>query len=492
MRYLLGIDFGGGASKATLLGTDGRIAAENTVEIATAHPCGGFSEQEPEDWYAAARENIRAVLQKSGAAPGEILGVSLDGATHTAVIMDGAFRALRPAIYWTDSRSVAECRLLREQHGALILRQALHQPDTIWTLPQLMWVRAHEPGVWAKTEHVCFCKDYVRLRLTDVFCTDFIEAQGSMLFDNEKKSWSPELCGIAGLSPDKLPPLRRPTDSAGAVTKQAAAETGLAEGTPVFCGTTDTVMEVFAAGAIRRGQMTVKLATAGRICVVTDHACPDANLVNYSHVAEGLWYPGTATKSCAASYRWYRDTFGGNYRELDRAAAEVPAGCGGLMFHPYLSGELTPYADPLLRGSFTGIQAEHTKAYFSRAVLEGVALSLLDCRKTLETLGIPHEAEATVIGGGAVSPLWRQITSDALGIRLRRTENSDSSFGSAMLAGTACGVFSSLSDALLRCAHPLPATEPNPQNTELYENIYPRYRRIHDALAPVYHAMEQE
>ena len=489
MRYLLGIDFGGGASKATLLNSDGNVVATHSVEYPTHYPQFGYAEQNPDDWYTAVRKNIAGVLEKSGASPDDILALCLDAATHTAVLMDKDFNVLRPAIYWTDSRSIEQSEMLRKEYQELILKQALHVPDTIWTLPQLLWVRDNQPETWKKTERIMFAKDYVRYMLTDVYCTDIIEAQGSMLFDYNTMNWSPDLCKIAGLSIENLPTLNKPTDIIGRVTKKASANTGLKAGTPVICGTTDTIMEIFAAGAVSTGQMTVKLATAGRICVITDRAYPDKNLINYSHVANGLWYPGTATKSCAASYRWFRDTFGQSYTELDKAAAEVPAGSDGLMFHPYLNGELTPYADPLLRGSFTGVRAGHRKSHFSRAVLEGVAFSLLDCKKVLEQIGISHENTATIIGGGANSKLWRQITSDVLGIELRQNENSDSSFGSAMLAGVAMGVFPDLQNALERCNKYISVTKPNPQNTALYSNIFNRYKKIHDALAPIYHEM---
>jgi xylulokinase len=489
MKYLLGIDFGGGASKATLLSTEGNIVATSMLEIPTSYPQQGYAEQDPMDWYRATRENIAALLQKSGVAPSDILALSLDAATHTAVLLDRDFHVLRPAIYWTDSRSIVQCTLLKERYGELILRQTLHKPDTIWTLPQLMWVKDNEPEVWAKTERILFAKDFVRYLLTNVYCTDLIEAQGSMLLDNTAMRWSSELCGILGFPLEKLPDLKRPTDIIGTITPQAAADTGLKAGTPVLCGTTDTVMEVFASGAIAKGQMTIKLATAGRICVVTDRAYPHAHLINYSHVAQGLWYPGTATKSCAASYRWYRDTFGESYRELDTQAAKAPVGSDGLLFHPYLNGELTPYADPLLCGSFTGIRAGHTKAHFNRAVLEGVAFSLLDCKKALEQIGVPHQSDAIIIGGGAGSLLWRQITADVLGIELRQTQNSDSSLGSAMLAGVAVGAFDSLQDALRRCTKTSSVTTPNPESMAVYAKIFPLYQRIHDALMPIYHDM---
>lgn len=486
MKYLLGVDFGGGASKATLLDTDGIIAATNTVEYPTIYSKQGCTEQNPSDWYDAIKTNITALLQKSGISAYDILAICLDAATHTAVLLDDDFNVLRPAIYWTDSRSIKECEYLKEKYNDLIIGTALHKADTIWTLPQLMWVRDNEPLIWEKTQKILFAKDYIRYLFTGEYCTDYIEAQGSMLFDYNTMSWSKELCNILDLAADKLPVVVKPADIVGSVTKSAALETGLCKGTKVICGTTDTALEVFASGAFKKGQMTVKLATAGRICVITDRAYPNQYLVNYSHVVDGLWYPGTATKSCAASYRWYRDTFGGEYRELDREAGEIPAGCEGLIFHPYLNGELTPYADPKLCGSFTGVRAGHRKAHFDRAVLEGVALSLLDCKNALEHIGIPHEAEAAIIGGGSYSPLWRQIVADVLGIVLRQTQNSDSSFGAAMLAGVATGVFDSFENAIRKCTKVISATTPNIENTKKYSEIFETYKEIHDALAPIY------
>jgi len=486
MKYLLGIDFGGGASKATLLGLDGKVAATSSVEYPTLYPKQGYAEQDPLEWYNATCNNISSVLSSSGVSPKDILALSLDAATHTAVLLDESFKVLRPSIYWTDTRSIHEAAELKQKYHKLILNQVLHSPDTIWTLPQLMWVKNNEPEIWAKTKHILFAKDFVRYLFTGVYCTDYIEAQGSMLFDYTTLEWSKELCGILGIDIQNLPPVVKPTDIAGEITKEAAQVSGLAEGTKVICGTTDTALEVFAAGAVQNGQMTVKLATAGRICVVTEKPYPSRHLINYSHVSDGLWYPGTATKSCAASYRWYRDTFGDSYADLDKAAAEIPAGCEGLLFHPYLNGELTPYADPKLCGSFTGIRAGHTKAHFTRAVLEGVALSLLDCKNALDEIGVPHGDTATIIGGGAASLLWRQIVADVLGITLTQAENSDSSFGSAMLAGVAIGEFTSFADALSRCAKTKSVTKPNFGNTKKYAEIFKKYKAIHDALAPIY------
>lgn len=487
MRYLLGIDFGGGASKATLMSENGEVVASNTVEYPTIYPKNGFAEQNPDDWYRAAKENIAAILSESGVDSSSIAAVALDAATHTAVLCDSEFNVLMNSIYWTDTRSVGEVETLKRDYFDIIQKQVLHCPDTIWTLPQLMWVKNNRPDVWSKTRKIMFAKDYVRHQLTGDYVTDYIEAEGSMLFDYNTLRWSEELCGILGLDISDLPEIVKPTDVAGKVTKYAADDTGLSEGTPVICGTTDTIMEVFAAGAVSAGDMTVKLATAGRICVITEKSYPDKNLINYSHITDGLWYPGTATKSCAASYRWYRDTFGGDYRDLDKGAEEVEIGCEGLMFHPYLNGELTPYADPKLCGSFVGVRAGHTKSHFTRAVLEGVAMSMLDCKTALENTGIPHNDTAVVIGGGGKSPLWRQILADVLGITLVQRKYSDSSFGTCMLAGIAVGIFESPKQAVEKCNTAVSQTVPDMNNHQKYVELFKKYKAVHDALAPIYH-----
>ena len=486
MKYLLGIDFGGGASKATLLNQDGKIMATNTTEYKTYYPKPGWSEQNPDDWVDATIQNIAGVLKKSGINPQDICAVSLDAATHTAVIMDEDFNVIRPAIYWTDTRSVDEVKYLKENYQDIIDKMVLHKADTIWSLPELLWIKNNEAENWSKTKKILFAKDYVRHQLTNDYVTDYIEAEGSMLFDINTLTWSKELCGILDIDVSMMPRIVKPTDIAGAITDKAAKLTGLCEGTPVLCGTTDTVMEVFASGAVSKGQMTLKLATAGRICVVTDRAYPDINLINYSHVADGMFYPGTATKSCAASYRWFRDTFGGDYMELDKLAESVEIGSEGLVFHPYLNGELTPYANPKLCADFVGVRSSHTKAHFVRSVLEGVAMSMLDCKTTLDSLNIEHEDCAVIIGGGGKSPLWRQMISDALGLKLKEMKYADSSFGSAMLAGIAVGVFSSLEDALSKCNEVVSETNPIPENTSKYMQLFKRYKAVQKALEPIY------
>ena len=488
MRYLLGIDFGGGASKATLLSESGEVVASAVSEYITHYTAGGGAEQNPDDWVIATVTNIKNVLNISGINPGDIAALCLDAATHTAVIMDEDFKVIRPAIYWTDTRSISEVEYLKSNYNDIILDETLHEPGTIWTLPELLWIKNNEPENFAKVKRILFAKDYVRHSLTGDYVTDYIEAEGSMLFNVKKREWSKNLCGILGLNPDMLPGLVSPTDIVGGISDEGAKISGLAVGTPVIAGTTDTAMEVFASGAVSKGQMTLKLATAGRICVITEKPYPNRDIINYSHIESGLYYPGTATKSAASAYRWFRDTFEGNYQELDSASSRIDIGCEGLVFHPYLNGELTPYANPKLCADFVGVRSHHTKAHFARAVLEGVAMSMLECKMLIDSLGIEAGTSAAIIGGGGKSPLWRQMIADALGIELVEMKYTDSSFGSALLCGVALGIFKNLSDAVKHCNRVVSVTKPNPENKEKYKRLFEKYKAIQKALEPIYNS----
>lgn len=476
MYYALGVDFGGGASKATLIDKNGKVVATATSEYPTFYGEDGKAEQNPMDWYDAACKNIRAVTNDVDVSL--IKCVCFDAATHTAVLMDENSEPVCNAVYWTDTRSIKEKEYLKAYYGEEIFAKCKHEVDTIWSLPEIMYVKNKFPELYSKVKKVTFAKDFVRGRFTNDFVTDYIEAQGSMLFDFDKHIWDKSLLSLVELQVESLPRIVNPLDVVGKVNAQSSADSGLKEGTPVICGSTDTVMEVFSAGAVNVGDMTLKLATAGRICIVSDKYVADKNIINYAHLKDGLYYPGSATKSCASSLRWFRDTFGGDFENFSDIASNIPIGADGLMFHPYLVGELTPHANPMLRGSFTGVSAMHTKAHFVRAVMEGVAMSLLDCITYLKNKGIKVGDTAIAIGGGAKSEVWRQIVADALGLTLITTERNDSSFGSAMCAGINAGFFKDYDDAKARCLKVTGRTEPIAENTAKYQKSYIRYVKI--------------
>lgn len=500
-RLVIGVDFGGSASKATLLDETGVVVAAATQEYPSYYPQPGWVEQDPDDYYSAFAANVRNLMNTPGVHPSDIAAISLDAATHMAVLMDEDGRPVRHMIHWSDRRSGEQAARLNREAGDLIRRHCCNTPGAAWTLSQLIWLQEHEPEALRRTKRICFAKDYVRGKITGVFCTDHIEAMGALLADDKTEQWVAELCALAGIQLEQLPEIRRPQDLAGTVNAETAAATGLAEGTPVLVGTTDTVLEVYASGVIAENSATVKLATAGRICPVTRGPIPSHQFFNYKHLIPGLWYPGTGTRSCAASYTWYRNVFGdgeqlrakelgkNTYQLLNEAAEQVSPGCDGLFFHPYLLGEMTPYYDDQLRASFTGVAMHHTKGYFSRAVMEGVAYSMKDCALEIEKAGVPL-GDCRLIGGGAKGKLWRQIMADVLNRPLIYTESNDSSLGSAMLAGTVMGLFSSYEDSIKKCVRITEILQPDSEHVPIYEKNFQIYKALQRALAEVYHQYE--
>ena len=487
-EYVLGVDIGSGSVKLTLLSREGKIAGTAGCEYPTFYPQVGWCEQAPEDWCKAFAQALAELLNTTRISADAIKAIAPDAATHTAVLLDENRQVLRKAILWTDQRCKEQVAWLKKNHLETIESQCLNTPTTVWTLPQFMWLRDNEPEIWSKVRYILFAKDYLRYRFTGTMETDHIDAAGSMFYDVMAQRWSKELCKICSIEESWLPRLCDPADTAGTVTEAAAKEFGLVAGTPVLVGTTDTVMEVLAAGNVAPGHTTVKLATAGRICVISDKKLDSKFIFNYRHVVPGLWYPGTATASCANSYRWYRDTIGREpFAQLNIPAEEIPAGSDGLMFHPYLNGELTPYNDPELRGSYTGISAGHTTAHFTRATLEGVAMSLRDCMGTLNELGVKM-TRVRIIGGGAKGALWRQIVADVLGMTLEKVKVDDSSFGTAMLAAVGIGWFDSYAATAEACIEIDDLTVPQPEKQVIYDKLFQKYKAIATALAPIYHS----
>lgn len=500
-RMVIGVDFGGSSSKATLLDESGAVVATATREYPSYYPQPGWVEQDPDDYYRAFLGNVRELMEDHGVRGDEIAAIALDAATHMAVLLDEDGKPVRNMIHWSDRRSGSQAEELKREAGELIRQHCCNTLGAAWTLPQLIWLREHEPEALRRTKRICFAKDYVRSRITGDFCTDHIEAMGALLADDRTEQWQADLCALAGLRVEQLPEIRRPQELAGTVNAETAAACGLTAGTPVLVGTTDTVLEVYASGVIAENSATVKLATAGRICPITRGPIPSHQFFNYKHLVPGLWYPGTGTRSCAASYTWYRNVFGDGeqlrakelgksaYQMLNDAAEQVDCGCGGLFFHPYLLGEMTPYYDDRLRASFTGVAMHHTKGHFSRAVMEGVAYSMKDCALEIEKAGVPL-GDCRLIGGGAKGRLWRQIMADVLNRPLIYTESNDSSLGAAMLAGTVMGLFSDYEDSIAKCVRITEVVQPDPEHIPVYEKGFRIYRAMQQALAEVYHQYE--
>jgi xylulokinase len=348
-----------------------------------------------------------------------------------------------------------------------------------------------------KVAKILFVKDYVRYLVTGVAVTDYIEAQGTLFFDMHRMNWSEELAGLAGLKKEQLPELIKPTDLAGHVTAAAARDTGIPEGTPVICGTSDSAVEDYGAGAVEPGDCIVKMATAGNVNVMTQMPHPFATTLTYSHVVEGMWYTVSATNAAALCQRWMRDTLcqfekaeaeknnTKAFALMDRLAEISPPGANGVVFHPYLQGERSPYWDPKLRASFTGVSISSTKGDFIRALFEGVAYSLRDCYGTIREMQLPVK-RIFLIGGGARGRLWSEIVCNVFNLPVQIPTPGDASFGSALLAGTGAGVFADSKDAVRKCLHIDREIAPDEKLAEFYSKGFSEYREIHDAMARIY------
>lgn len=496
-ELLLGVDIGTGGCKTTIIDIDGNFIADGYTEYPSYHYQPGWFEEKADEWLPAMVSSLQTTLARGRVSADMIMGMAIDSSAHNAVLLDKNDFILRNTIMWPDQRSVKEVEFLKENYQDMIRKATFHLPSPTWTLPQLMWVRDNEPQVFRRMNRVMFVNDYVRYQLTGVWGTDHIQAQGSLLFDNNSWSWSKDICDICGISLDVLPQVSRPTDIAGYITREAAALTGLKEGMPVIVGASDTAMENYSVGGVRPGDCVMKMATAGTINVFRTDATAYLDTFMYSHVVDGVWYCCRGTSSAAHSLRWYRDVFcqeeikleknGGMdvYQLLDKEAAMIPNGCDGLFFHPYLTGERAPYWDAKLRGSFVGFSALHGRGHFNRAILEGVAYSLRQCFSEMEAFG--RIDEIRFLGGGAKSPLWRSILANMMNRPVLKYERDDSSLGAAMLTGVALHAFSSHDDAIKKASRVASRTEPDAEAAADYDRLYPIYIEIHDDLVGTYH-----
>ena len=505
MNVFLGIDYGTGGCKVTAIGEDGSFVGEASTEFATSHDHPGWSEQDPQDWWNALAASLKKLAGK-GVDLKSVAACALDGSTHNAVLLDAGYKPVRRTIMWTDQRSTAECDALKAGWGEKIFSACYQMPAPTWTLPQMMWLKANEPDALAKTEHVLFVKDYVRYLLTGEAATDYIEAQGTLMWAMSGESgvpgvsgaWDEELVALSGLRLSAMPRIISPTDIAGRVTREAAEFTGLPEGMPVVCGSSDSAVEDYGAGAVEPGDLIIKLATAGNVNSMTAAAHPHPKTLTYSHIVPGMWYSVSATNAAALCMRWLRDTFyavgrggGGQmdlkdvYAVIDGEAGASPVGANGVFFHPYLQGERCPYWDANLRASFAGVSISSTRGDFARALMEGVAFSLRDCYRTLEEMKLPVN-RIFLIGGGARSRLWSEIVANVFNCAVAVPEPGDASFGACLLAGTGVGAFADVKEAVAKCLHISRTLSPDPGAAAAYDHLFTCYRRIHDALAPVY------
>ena len=483
-------DLGSGSCKTIVVDLHGRVASAAQQEYKTYYPHPGWVEQEPEDWYTAFCATVRTVMEQADVTADQVAGVGIVGVTHNVVLLDEHDRPLCRSILIFDSRSSAEVEAILERWGDQVWEKTLNDITPVWTWPQLLWIREHRPEVWRKTKRILFQKDYVRHRIAPAYVTDVIDAGGTLFFDPVKETWIEPFCEDLQLDNSWLPEVVSPMDVVTKVSPQGAVDTGLAVGTPVITGTTDTVAEVLGSGAVRPGEAVVKLASVGRIAAVTSEPMRSPHILNYRHVFDGLWYPGTASKSAATSVRWLRDTAWSEgcqetaYARMDQAAYEVPPGSDGLIFHPHLLGEWAPYWDDNMRGSFVGLTARHTRAHLTRAVMEGVGFSLKDALAEMENLGLKPK-DIRLIGQGSKGAVWSYIIANILDRPLMVPEQVDAAYGTALITAMGIGALDQSPEALDPVIAMRTKIDPDPNVSSTYAALFEIYRHADQALQSV-------
>lgn len=496
MPYFLGIDSSTTATKALLMDEMGQVVgvASSEYTYETLHPL--WSEQSPHLWWEAAVKSIRNVLAESAIAPLDVKGVGLTGQMHGLVLLDARGEVLRPAILWNDQRTGPQCDQIRARIGKERLIQITgNDALTGFTAPKILWVQQSEPHIYQQIAQILLPKDYVRFRLTGRYALDRAGGAGTIMFDLKNRDWSPEILDTLEINPYWLPPTFEGDALTGEISLEAATATGLVAGTPVFGGGGDQAAGAVGMGAVTEGVVSVSLGTSGVVFAAVDSPViePQGRLHAFCHALPDKWHLMGVMLSAAGSLRWYRDTFapGLDFDRLLMPAQEIPPGSEGLLFLPYLTGERTPHPDPLARGAFVGLTVRHSLPHTTRALLEGVAFGLRDSFELMKEIGLGEITQVRLSGGGAKSPLWRQILADIFEIELVTVNTTEgAAFGAALLAATGAGIFPDVEIACQRTIRITGVTQPT-QNSAAYRQIYPLYRSLYPALQSSFEGISQ-
>ena len=487
MREYIGVDLGTSAVKLVLMREDGAVLKTVSREYPLSFPKPGWAEQNPEDWYAAACDGIRELT----AAPentGEIRGLSFGGQMHGLVILDENDRVIRPAILWNDGRTGEETDYLNHVIGEDKLAAYTNNIAFAgFTAPKILWLKKHEPEHFAQIRKMMLPKDYLAYRLTGSFVTDVSDASGMLLLDVAHRTWSKEMCDICGISEDILPALHESYEKIGEILPEQAQALGLPAHVIVAAGAGDNAAAAVGTGTVGEGKCNISLGTSGTVFISSDTFRPVANhAVHFFDHADGHYHLMGCMLSAASCNKWWMDEIIGT---KDYAAEQAKIGKLGenhVFFLPYLMGERSPHNNPKARGAFVGMTMDTTRADMTQAVLEGVIFGLRDSIEIARKLGISIQS-TRICGGGAKSPLWRQMTADIIGIPVEvLTTEEGPGLGGAMLAAVADGVYGSVQKAADRIVRVKETLLPDPELTSRYDEKYRVFDQIYPALKPVY------
>ncbi len=486
--YWLGIDVGTGGSRALLVDAAGRVRHGYTAphaEMEMAQPL--WAEQHPDDWWRATQAAIRGVIAESGIDGHSIAGVGFSGQMHGVTMLDAQGQVVRPALIWCDQRSQPQVDELESRIGpGRALAWTANPILTGFTLPKFLWVRDHQPELYARVRHLMLPKDYVRFRLTGELGADVSDASGTALFDVVNRRWSMEMCDAAGVDPAILPPIFESSQVCGQICPEAAALTGLRAGTPAVAGAGDQAASAVGNGIVEPGIVSCTIGTSGVVFAHMDQVAydPGGRVHTFCHAVPGKWHVMGVTQGAGLSLQWFRRELvrgESSYDQLMAEAAASPAGANGLFWLPYLMGERTPHLDAQATGGWMGLTARHTRADLIRALIEGVSYSQKDCLDLVESLGVTV-ARVRLSGGGAKSDLWRQVLCDVFARPAATLETQEgSAFGAALLAMAGTGAFPSVAEACAAAVREVDVAEPGPA-AAVYAQGHRTYRALYPAL----------
>lgn len=492
MKYCIGIDVGTSGTKTLLMDQTGRVIKTASAEYPMMQPQNGWAEQDPALWWGAAVKTLRAVLDSFDAA--DVVSVGLSGQMHGLVLLGEDDRVLRPAIICCDQRTTEEVDDLNRLIGKeRFVEIAANPPITGFTAAKILWVQKHEPELWAQVKKILLPKDYVRLKLTGTYATDVSDASGMQLMDVAGRCWSGEILDKMGIRPDQLGRLVESPEATGSVTPEASRLTGLPERAVVVGGAGDNAASAVGTGVVREGTAFLTVGTSAVLFGHTRrmHLEPEGRVHTLCAAVPGEYHIMGVVQSAGMSLRWLRDACYGAelaagqpdlYSRMDDEAATIAIGADKLLFAPYLMGERTPFLDANCRGAFFGLSSIHTRAHLVRAVLEGVGYALRDSLELFRQMHLTPE-QVVLCGGGAKSPLWKQMLCDIYGLPFAATADSNGgAYGAAILGAVGAGLYDSVQaacDAIIRITE---LTQPDAAAGAEYERYYRFFTTLYPAL----------
>ena len=483
---ILGADIGTSACKAAVFGKSGNITASHTEPYNVYYPKDGYAEQSPEEWWAAVCRSFKNIFSSGKINPKDIKAVGVDGQSWSAIMLDKNGEVLFANPIWMDTRAAGICEEIKSGFGGKAFFDLCGNPlAPTYTAPKIIWFKRNFPDIFAQTHKVLQSNSYIIYKLTGKLSQDYSQCYGFCFYDMRKKTWDKEAAKALGIDINLMPDLYNCHDIVGAVTKEAAALTGLAEGVPVVAGGVDSACGTLGAGVIAAGETQEQGGQSGGMSICMDKFAPHEKLVYCGHVVPGKYLLQGGTVGGGASYKWLRGNFFPDlsFAEMDALASQSPPGAGGVIFLPYMAGERSPIWDPKAKGVFYGFDFAKTQPHFIRSVMEGVAYSLLHNLETAEETGAAIDA-LYANGGAANSDLWMQIKADVTDRPVAAVSSGDVSttLGAAMLAGVAAGVYADFADAVKNTVAIRKTFYPDAGNHGIYMKRYETYLEIYGNL----------